>query len=157
MGRGGLDFGAGGARVGATHVEVALAALDGIALHFYRAVRSVETVVEAAGVADGVAFIVAAPQRRDGAGAVEARDGHAVLIVVGGFRWGGRRGHRLCVVGLDHHPVVERRTALACGGATGSVAAAVAFARALQPRQDRHGVGQALQVHRTVVIVGAVI
>lgn len=158
LGRRRLDVRAGAAPVAVerAHAEVALAALDGVALHLDGPVGAVEAVVQAAGVADGVAGVVAAPQRGDGAGAVEAGHGQAVVVVVVGGGRGRGRGVGAVVV-FDHHAVVERGTALARGGAAGAVAAAVALARALQLRQDGHGVGQALQVHRAVVVVGAVV
>lgn len=44
-----------------------------------------QLVVEAAGVADGLAVVVASPQRRVGRAAVRARDAHAP-VAVGGLK-----------------------------------------------------------------------
>lgn len=111
-----------------------------------------EAIVQAAGVADGVSRVVAPPQRGDGAGAVEAGNCQTVVVILGGtgvrFGWG---------VLLDHHTVVERGAAFARCGAARAVAPTVALTGAFQKRQNRHSVGQTLQIYRPVVVVAAVV
>lgn len=47
-------------------LKVTFSALDGAALHFYRSMRTVQTVVEPAGVANSVSGIVSSPEGSDG-------------------------------------------------------------------------------------------
>lgn len=100
----------------------ALAPFDGAAFHSCWAIAAVKPVVQATGIANGVACAVTAPKWRDCATAIKACNCHVVVVLdcsrgqVGLFR------------GLIEHSVVVGRTALTRGGATGTITRAVTFA-----------------------------
>lgn len=120
----------------------AFAALDLGFLHLHRSVRTMELVVEPAGVADGVAGLVAPPEGRDGGAAILARDNDtrraSRMVVVYNVADMSRvgAGRRSVGGGLPERNLGRFRDAIVVRW---TAVAAVMAARAITPATPRTG------------------